>query len=227
MVPNIRTGVSTHLYFGKYPYKLELEVIGAQMIRENASFEDQITRYRRSNYGGSWRRTRFPTSDDLVILERLRTWRKEVPSGMKIRVEDVGVQIYAETEAALKEFVNDIFEQDFRWISSIIAPKSKTDLAILKSGVVIQPKRKLNFKFKFLIRDGRYSYEVRTSLLNMLQAQEDQVRITPSTQKMLSGKNNYIWNCYFYANDEAINLMVSLIAPTFIRSVVRYQDAAK
>lgn len=228
LVPKITIGAATHLYYGKYPYKLELEVTGAQMVRDDTPFAAQIdhqTRFR--NYGGSWRFQRQPNPDDLVILEAIRSWRKEVPDGMKIRIEASGVQIYSESEQALKDFVEDIFDTNFKWIVSITAPKSKTELATLQSGIAIHPKRKLKFKYKFIIRDGRYSPETRSSVLNMLEAQGDQVRITPSTQKMLSGKNNYIWNCYFYANDESINLMVNLIAPAFIRSIVEYQDTGK
>jgi len=193
------------------------------MLREETDFATQMSNWRQSNYGGSWRIKKIPAHDDLKILKILREWRREMPAGMKMRIEDPGVQIYAETEDDLKSFVLKTFDGDYHWLKIVTGPKAQADLDLLMTGCVIKPKRRLDFKFKFIIRDGRYSHETRTSVLNILEAQGDQVRIPPATLNMLSKqKHDYIWNAYFYANDEAIHLMVSLVAPTMVRTVDRF-----
>lgn len=221
--PDIRITAPTQLFYGKYPYKLDLEITGAAMLRDQADFATQMSNWRQSNYGGSWRIKKIPSANDLKILTALREWRSNMPVNMKMRIEDPGVQLYAETEDELKAFVLKTFDGDYHWLKIATGPKTAADLDLLKTGCVIKPKRRLDFKFKFIIRDGRYSQETRTSVLNILQAQGDQVRIPPATLKMLGkDKHDYIWNAYFYANDEAIHLMVSLVAPTMVRTVDRF-----
>jgi hypothetical protein len=67
------------------------------------------------------------------------------------------------------------------------------------------------------MKDGRYSPEVKTQLLNYLvNVGMDQVKLPKTGFEMLSKSTGFIWNLYFYTNDLGVVTFVNLISPGIV-----------
>lgn len=227
--PKIHHLGTTHLMFRQYAYRLVVTLPGAAMLRCDKDFAMQMAEEKRIiNYGGSWRpgpAKAPPSAADLLILEKLREYKRELPDGLKIRIESPSIQFYATSEALLKKLHHDIFHgvDSSRYLVSITGPRSPDEFQLIEQGFVI--KKKGDYPFKVHIRDGRYSHAVRSQLLSLLDAQGAQVKIPRATRHMMTkNKGDYLWGCYFWCQDESLQFMIGIIHPQAIRTIERFVD---
>jgi hypothetical protein len=221
--PNISQRTTNHLSYGQYAYKLVIAVNGANMLRYQTDFDFQLKTQRLINYGGSWRRRTAPNEQDIALLEKLRSYRSDLPAGMRMRVEEPHIQFYSTDEDKLKTLVQDVFVgiPADEYLTSISAPKSRQDLDLLNQGFVLR--RANDYAFRMHLRDGKYPKPVKKQLLDLLDAQQDQVRVPPNTRNNLTqDRSDYLWGCYFWCQDESLRLLVDLIRPRTIRQIDRF-----
>ena len=75
----------------------------------------------------------------------------------------------------------------------------------------------MGYRFKIILKDGRYDTDTKQRILNFLQNMgEEQVSVTRGTCEMLAKPSGFIWNCYFYTNDPGVNVFLNLISPGII-----------
>jgi hypothetical protein len=220
--PNIVIEAATKQYFDQYFYKLVLYAPGGRVIREDGIIENIIEKRKHFVNAARWQwRSTYDIENavpkDLEILRNLARQAKDL--NIKIRVEEPFVQIYAESEADLKDLVKynlrSINKKDIRIING---PSSAEAAQAIGEGKIVR-RSSNGFSYKVTIRDGSYSTEVKQGLLNYLTNLGDLVHFTKGQRKMLLNNGKYIWNMYFYTNDLSINGFVQVIHPNLVGKI--------
>jgi hypothetical protein len=164
------------------------------------------------DYYGKYSRENWDGVDE-ILLDRIRTLMQTFKDIAKFRVEWNNMQVYAESEEDLKRIAEAICYDD--GIQSLSSPKPGTEDA-LRSGHVFM--NKIDYKFKIMLRDGNYPVHVKESILNQLGQRED-VKIPPNLLRELGKKYPALWGAYFYANDDSIVTILSLISPGIVGKI--------
>jgi len=223
--PNIQISHTTKKYFGRYLYKLVVYAPAGRLIdsKPSISMEDALE-HRRTvtkniNYGGWWgnRFSRDIDNADVEFLKRLQNIRHDRNLGLKLRVEEPRIQIYADSIDKLEDLVNTHFDSNWNiFVESISGPKDSAAEAVLNSGAIIR-KTDVGYRYKIILRDGRYSPETKMSLLNYLTNLEPgDIKLPAGGRSMLESRNGFIWNMYLYTNDPSIVDFLALISPGIV-----------
>jgi hypothetical protein len=222
--PNIVQENTTKKFFGLYLYRLVVLCPGGRAIdsKQDIAKEVQHRRSISAKIGGWWgqRMVRDLDQADVEFLGRMRILRHQKPNGIKMRVEEPRLQLYAESEEQLQNIVQVYFDQsDYRYIESIAGPESVETAVALNSGAIIR-RRNLGYTHKVIIRDGKYSTEIKTSILNYLTGvDQTTVKIPRAFLQMLTKSSSYMWNGYFYTNDPDVATFINLIHPSLVLNI--------
>jgi hypothetical protein len=222
--PNISVEHTTKKFYGRYLYRAVVYAPAGRVIDDKKSIQSCID-YRRmlATSMSGWYQTRLNKDLDKVdisFLEKLRELRHNKLPGIKLRVEEPYIQIYADSLTNLENLVIDYFQHfPHSYVTSISTPADAKAEAILNSGAIIR-KTDSGFKYKVLIRDGKYPPEIKHSILQYLYSLgTDQVTIPPGGIEMLTKTSSYIWNLYFYVNDPALVTFLNLISPGMVSNI--------
>jgi hypothetical protein len=222
--PKIVLENTTKKFYGRYLYRLVVFCPAGRVIDNKNSVERELEQRKTisANIGGWWgeRLARNLDQADPEFLERMRTLRHQKLPGTKMRVEEPRLQFYAESEDQLKNIIDVYFDRaDYPYIESISGPEDDEAEAILNSGGIIR-KRDLGYKHKVILRDGKYSTELKTSILNYLSSVgPDNVKIPATFSSMLTKSSSYMWNAYFYTNDPSIVTFINLLHPGLVSNI--------
>jgi hypothetical protein len=221
--PKIQLEHTTKKYFGEYLYKIVVYAPAGRLIDSPGDL-GQALEHRRGvtkhvNQSGWWGARNYKDLDkaDLLFLEKLRSFRHDKSAELKLRVEEPKVQIYAKTAGQLEDLVEQHFsETERQYIEVFSGPENKETEDLLNSGAILR-KVDIGYKYKVILKDGRYSSEVKNQLLNyFLNLGPEQIKVSKSGFEMLSKSTGFIWNLYFYTNDLNINSFITLISPGII-----------
>lgn len=226
--PKITITHTAKKFFGKYLYKAVVYCPAGRLIdsKPNITMESALT-HRLSvaktiNHGGWWgyRYNRDLESADLEFLTLMRDIRQNRTLGLKLRVEEPRIQIYAETDEQLQDLVNNYFNQNQKtFVESVAGPEDAEAEAVLNSGAIIR-KSDSGYKYKVILRDGRYSNEVKDNLLQYLtNLGPEQVKVPRSGIQMLNKGTNFVWNLYIFTNDDSIITFLNLISPGIVSNM--------
>lgn len=222
--PKIAVDHTLKKYFSRYLYKIVVYAPAGRLIDDKISIASALAHRQEviknvSNTG--WWGHRFSkdiSNADVEFLEILRDIRRNSPS-IKLRVEEPRMQIYAGTEVELKDLVVNQLAGFHHYIESVSGPADAAAEAALNSGAII---RKVNsgYTHKVILRDGRYTPEIKISMLHYLtNLRGDTVHLPDSLTAMLTGKSGYIWNGYFYTNDSSVTVFLNLIHPNLVLNI--------
>lgn len=218
---NITIENTTKKYFNEYFCKLVLYAPSGRTILSSSNIEDLVRERKKwdkeINHFGYWGKTPNSADADVSFLELLRHIKQKSPS-LKFRIEEPFLQIYARTEKELQTVVGSNEKLFKKYVKSISAPANDEDKKLLDSGVIIKS-RDNGYKHKVHLRDMMIDPEIKRSVFNYLNNIEDLVHMPKSCKSMLDGENNYIWNCYFYSNDNNITTMLNLMAPGIVLNI--------
>lgn len=153
------------------------------------------------------------TGVDEVLVDRVRTVIRTYKDRVKFRAENNHLQIYAETERDLQDVAQAI--SCYEGMEIINIPRPGTEDA-LRNNVVFM--NTIGYKYKVILRDGNYNVETKQSILEQLKARDD-VKMPPNLRRELSKKYTALWGAYFYANDDSIVTILSLIAPGIVGKI--------
>jgi hypothetical protein len=133
-----------------------------------------------------------------------------------LRVEEPRIQVYANTEEELINLVLDHLQPFVKQIESIAGPANDSAAEILNSGAILR-KKDTGYRYKVIFRDGRYTHEIKMSILNYLNGLDSgTVKIPQSAIDMLQKSTGFIWNLYLYTNDPSITTFLNLISPGLV-----------
>lgn len=224
--PKIAVEHTSKKYYGKYLYKIVMYCPAGRLI-DNKGPMDRELEHRKAvskhiNQSGWWgyRRNRDLDQADITLLEVMRTIRRDSGGlGIKLRVEEPRIQIYAETESELKDLIQGPLKSFGNVIETVAGPANAEAVAVLNSGAIIR-KTDNGYSHKIILRDGRYTATVKDSLLQYLSGLGyDTVLVPKSCYLMLGKPSGYIWNCYIYSNDPSIVTFINLIHPGLVSNI--------
>lgn len=221
--PNLAIEHTTKKYFGKYLHKLVVYAPAGRLVDSKGPMEKELehrkTVSKHINQGGWWghRYNKDLDNADVDFLNTLRDIRHDRTLGIKLRVEEPMIQIYANSNQTLKDLVNKFFTKEQRsYVKSISGPENEQAEKLLDSGSILR-KTDIGYKYKVLLRDGRYSPEVKTNLLNYLDSLGPEiVKLSGTNRSMLNRSNTFLWNMYFYTNDTSVVTFLNLICPGIV-----------
>ena len=217
-----------------YLYRLAIHAPGASMLRHDGDI-DQLVEKRNAayNYGGSWHR-RTLTSDNVDFLKFVKSriqdhettvTRTPVVSGdIRMRIEDPNIQFYSRNDLALRNLANSLRWKDNSHFVSIMAPTNSANAKFLLDGFVLR-KREIEWPYRIVFRDGRYSKETKQQLLNYFNALGDQIRVPKGLSEQLS-KGGWIWGGYIYVHDPHLQSILTLIEPRLVAKVEEFKSLA-
>jgi hypothetical protein len=224
--PKVTVEHTTKKYFGKFLYKVVLYCPAGRLIDSKGpmykELEHRKSIYKHINQSGWWgaRQNRDLDHADMPLLETMRGIRKNsVSAGIKLRVEEPRIQIYAATEDELVNLVIDHLQPFVKHIESIAGPANEEAAEVLNSGAIIR-KTDNGYTHKVILRDGRYSLDVKDAVLKYLDnLQIEMVGVPGSCRTMFTKSTSYIWNCYFYTNDPSVITFLNLIQPGLVSNI--------
>ena len=214
---------TTKQFFGKYLYRMRLQVYGGRIIQENTDYEKAITlrrNFRMANPGGYWGRasTRDLDKIDVALLHIVRDIKDRNPN-VKIRIEEPEMQFYAETEQDLKTIVDQLGPKYQNIVLAVSAPANQQTQKLLESGVIIR-KKDFSYKYKIVLRDGRCNITTKQQILNyLLGLGLDEAKVSAGVKNMLGTKFDGFWNIWFYANDAKVTTFLELIHPGCVLNI--------
>ncbi|CAB5215119.1 hypothetical protein UFOVP190_403 [uncultured Caudovirales phage] len=220
--PKITVDHTAKKYFGQYLYKLVIYAPAGRLIDSKGSMTDALehrrTVHKNINHAGWWghRYQKDLDNADTDLLNKLRDIRHDRSLGLKLRVEEPRVQIYATTEQQLQNLVNAHFAKWKQSIEGFSGPEDADAEAVLNTGAIIR-KNDVGYRYKIILKDGRYENDTKQQILNyLLNLGPDEIKMSSTAIQTLSKSSNYIWNLYFYANDTRITNFLELISPGII-----------
>jgi hypothetical protein len=220
--PNITVANTTKKYYNQYLYKLVLHAPGGRLI-DSRGLLDQELEHRRLvqknfNSGGYWgyRNNRDLENANTDLLEQLRTIKQDTTIPVKIRIEEPKVQIYSKYEHELIDIAKNYFVPFNTSVEILSGPVDKHAEDILNSGSIIR-RVDVGFKYKVILRDGRYDFNIKQSIYKYLEnLGPENVKISRTNADMLSKPTTFMWNVYFYVNDLSLLSFVNLISPGIV-----------
>lgn len=226
--PKISVTHTTKKFFGKYLYKLVVYCPAGRLIdsKPNVLMADALAHRREVsknvNHGGWWgyRYNKDLENADISFLNLIRDIRQNRTLGVKLRVEEPRIQIYAETDKQLHDLVNKHFDTAHSiYVESVSGPEDAVAESILNSGAIIR-KTDLGYKYKVILRDGKYDTQIKESLLSYLNnLGPDDVKLSKTGFEMLQKSSSFIWNLYFFTNDPSVTTFLNLISPGIVSNI--------
>ena len=220
--PDIEFKQTKKQFFGRYLWRLEVHAECSDLV--NPVYKDMMAevakrklRAQMRNYGGSWRYDRIDRYDtvDYVLLQTIRNMRETYKDTVKIRCEDPWVQFYAETEDELKVIAQCLSKEEC--ILAITGPAAGTE-DLLASDKIIGSK-KIEHRYKIMLRDGNYNRDAKLQILDLLEAQGTEVKIPASLRHGLTRDYTGMWGTFFYANEASVTTMLNLIHPGIVGKI--------
>jgi hypothetical protein len=220
--PDIEFKNTKKQFFGRYLWRLEVHAECSDLV--NPCYKDMAgevakrrLRAQARNYGGSWRYSNVDRYDrvDYVLLQTIRNIRETYKDTVKVRCEDPWVQFYAETEDELKVIAQSLSREES--ILAITGPVPGTES--LLAGDKIIASKKIQHRYKIMLRDGNYNRDAKTQILGLLEALGEEVRIPASLRYGLTREYTGMWGAFFYANNDSVTTMLNLIHPGIVGKI--------
>ena len=219
--PKITLEHTTKKYYNKYLFKIVVYCPAGRLIDDKGNMLDALEHrksiYKHINQSGWWghRHNRDLDHANIPLLETLRSIRRN-QVGVKLRVEEPRVQIYAETEKDLIDILQNQLSAFVSNVESVAGPANDKAADVLNSGAIIR-KTDNGYTHKIIIRDGRYGSTVKETILDYLDNLHIEIIGVPkSCREMFSKSSSYVWNCYFYTNDPSVTIFLNLIQPGLV-----------
>ena len=101
-------------------------------------------------------------------------------------------------------------------LESVSGPANKEAESLLNSGAIIR-KKDIGYRYKIIIKDGRYTMEDKNNLWAFLSNfGPDDIKVSATGLEMLRKSTGFVWNLYLYSNDLSITTFLNLIKPGIV-----------
>jgi len=227
--PKIVFDSTVKQFYNRYLWRMVIRAEGGKLLdSKNTNLSEALdNRIQMAKFynPGSWyhRGQLTPLQVDLELLESVRTIKTNFAGQVKTRVEEPRIQFYASNEHTLKNIAKNLSNR--LCIESITGPNSDT-VSFLESGAIIS-RVPITYNYKIIIRDGRYSGEIKQQLLNYLTVLGDDIKLSKTCRDMLNRSYPSIWSVYFYAQDDKVATFISLIDPNLISNIHRMVNVTR
>lgn len=212
-------------------YSLKYRVPGSYMIGYSRNKPDEkIQSYfiECVDLYNKYRHFKSPAAVNIAepsILENLHFKLKE--SGFKYRTEGDYVTVYFHTKQEAKDFAKYSMFNFQQNLTAVKCPRPGTE-DILKAGKQLQVSPE--YKYKVMLKEGKYSYPVKQQILNYLKGLgKDQVKYSKSlTADLKDARYSYLFGSRcFYINDTNDLLFLELIKPGLVQKIIPIEELPK
>lgn len=210
-------------------WRLVVDIPSGNLIYSKMLTMSEALEYRRAhardyNWAGSWlhgyNRGNSLQHTNTELLTIARDIKNRLGKTIRIRVEEPSVQFYADSQDTLKDIAREFtYPHDFRSnLKEVNGPESDQQAEMLLSGAIIRRKEP-GYRYKVVLRDGRYTTEIKKQVLTYLENLGDQVRLTPKCRDMLAAPYIHTWGVFFYTDDPDLTMMLRMIAPDLVGNI--------
>lgn len=134
---------------------------------------------------------------------------------LKYRIESRQFGVYSSDENLLKAF-NDAIDPAYKHcLHTVTSPRDSQHSDLLTNGHLLSAK-KSQYKYKVMLRDGKYDPVAKQQLLNYFDSLDDMVKLPKSVRTNIEKGYAYTWGSYIYTTDLSILSFVSLIVPGIV-----------
>lgn len=221
--PDVKTHHTVKKFYGKYLWKLHIQVEAARAIEGEESIDARIARRlknaedARIYHGPDWAPRITAANVDIPFLKNLRQIRNEFSDTTRARIEEPhGISFFAHDEDTLKRIADRLLNKSA--ISRVYGPSSVETIKILDSDSIIVT-RPTSFKYKVILRSGRFPVDVKKQVLDYLTSVSSSVNLNNGPRKNLLKDFSSLWGAYFYTNDLGIATFLQLIHPDLILKI--------
>lgn len=230
--PNIKFQKTSKAAYGHCVYRLSIHVVGASALRQNQNLNDAIAwrnnRARDYNWGGSWRKKMVSKQDaDLLALVKEQLDYNEMSvripnSGIKVRIEEPTIHFYSRSELPLRNLAAKLSYGNNAHFVSLMRPENAEQERLMLDGFTLR-KNKVEWSYRIVMRDGRYSQDTKDQVANYLTALGDQIKVPKGLWDQLN-RGAWIWGGYIYAHDRNLSTMLSLIDARIVSKVEEFKS---
>jgi hypothetical protein len=230
--PDIEIKATKKATFGNCLYKLSVQAIGCSTLRHDQDLHEAIElhnlRAREYNWAGSWRKKPVtkPDSDLLFKIKEQLDYAEKSPRvknvDIKIRIEEPCIHFYSVTEKEIKTLAAELVSDQNKHFVQFQMPENKEQEQMLIEGYTLR-KNPVAWKYRILMRDGRYSDDTKHNLQNYLTSLGEEIKVPRNLIEQLD-KGGWIWGGYIYAQDKNLVTMLSIIDPKLILRVEEYKS---
>jgi hypothetical protein len=227
--PSVQIAHTVKKFYGQYLYKMVVVAHGGSSIRSKMDIANDI-QHRKfvQNSGhtivrwfGYTRAAKAKLDEaDIPFLEMIKLVKADKARGFKIRIEEPEIQIYAASEDQLLNLVaNEFTVEQRQYIRIIVGPENQAAATLLGSGAILRSTSN-GYKYKVIVRDGRYDEETKQNIRAFFtNIGPDEVMVTEAGLHALNAPGNYMWNLYFFCNDPSIVDFLQLISPGCVSNI--------
>ena len=216
------------LFYGKFLWRLVVDIPSGNLIYSKLPTISEAMDHRRAhartyNWAGSWlnghNRGNSLALTDTLLLTIARNIKNRLGSTIRIRVEEPMMQFYADNQDTLKDIAREFAANDFQSkVKEVTGPDSVEQADILLSGAIIR-RTAPGYRYKVVLRDGRYTVEIKKQVLAYLDNLDHQIRMTPKCREMLASPFVHCWGVFFYTDDPDLTIMLRMIAPDIVGNI--------
>ena len=223
-------------FFNNYLYKIVVWCPGGRLVLDRTSqdaaflLENRISylelHQRAYNYGGSWYGSVTRSKSDYLkanakvdqiqyFIDVKQTYNDQI----KIRIEEPNITIYSNDESLLYKLANSHTDR----LKEVHRPLDDKAVEVLNRGEIIS-KTEPVFPYKVQLKELVFSdINVKHNILDYLYnlEVEDEVCLTKSLVRQLSGNHPYFSGAYFYSKDEKTLTFINLICPGLISGIFK------
>jgi hypothetical protein len=210
---------SNKLFFGKWPFKLECRVKGANKITglgvEKArdwclgKLDLKYDYYHKNNV------------DKSELLKFINVIEPFLTDEIQVRAETHHFNIFCK-HIVLLDSMSRALDQ---WVYAVHQPETQEEIDYLLDNrnqkILCDKLPHGEYKFKIILRE-RMKYDTRKNFLSWIKKYNDTILISKTTEHWLDGKTMYKQDPFFYIKNDSLLTMIMLYLSSDIRKVHEY-----
>lgn len=212
-VPKQEIKNTPKLFYGKYPYKVDLKVDNAWLYRKIRFYSNRNDFIYEATNRHSWHKP------DTRLLLRIYDACQILAKDVRIRVGHCSINICTKTEEQLIDIIKSAKLRNY--IIKVHRPISDESKEKIKNGIVFikNPKH----KFRVMIRGNVYDATVRIQILDYFNTHKDIMFISPGVMYRLELDFDTWIQGYFHVDNTDILFFLRIIAPKFIGKIFQLE----
>lgn len=209
---------TSKLFYRKYPYKIELNVKGAEYVKRNSHDEivDMCLR-KKSSYW--FERRGFTDTQRQSLIDFSKLVNPILERGHKLRVEMNTMSFYLTDETVYHDLVKELEP----FVKSVTVPESDEDLEKLfsKNHIIVCDKLPFGkYVYKLMLKTN-LSDTAKENLVRWLETSDD-FKVPKKTGFWLRGHQRWIYDPYVYARSSKHLTILGLFLGSSVKRTYEY-----
>jgi hypothetical protein len=209
---------SNKLYYGKWPFKLECRIKGANKITNLGLEKARDWCLGNFDLKYNYHKTSVDKSE---LLEFINVIEPFLTDEVKVRAENHHFNIFCKHTVLLDSMTKALGQ----WAYAIHRPETQEEIDYLLDNrnqkILCDKLPHGEYKFKIILRE-RTKIDTRRNFLSWIKKYGDAILISKSTEYWLNGRTVYKQDPFFYIKNDSLLTMIMLYLSNDIRKVHEY-----